>query len=65
MKQHLSEPLQKHLIKLVNDEANIEWSQKPPPPLPSFKETRVIRNSVGMWNLTKEIIIGSLVQLKP
>jgi len=56
MNQHLAEPLQKHLIKLVNKEAEEEWSKKENPPLPSYQKVEVKPLSVGVYNLVRQLL---------
>ncbi len=44
--QHLAEPLQKHLIKLVNRESDAEWSKKDEKiPIPKYEKPPRIRLS--------------------
>lgn len=65
--QYLSDPLEKYLLKLVNHEANYEWSKTVSPPIPKVKEEKV-ENST-MWKHILKVIINDsrqiLRELKP
>lgn len=54
--QHLAEPLQKHLIKLVNKEADEEWAKTPAPEIPKCAIMKVTKNSAGWYNFVANII---------
>jgi len=56
MNQPLSEPLNKYLIKLVNKEANEEWSKQESPTLPPYEKTKVKPLSAGVYNLVRQIL---------
>lgn len=54
--QHLIEPLNKELLKIVKKEADKEWSKKKDNvPFPVYKKCEPIRNSVGWRNLLRSL----------
>lgn len=59
--QHLSEPLNKYLISLVNKESNAKWANTPNPKLPKNKKVEILKNNPGWYNL----IANTIKELKP
>ena len=58
MIQHLAEPLNKALIKLVNKEADEEWAKKEPQPIPKVKLDKPKKDSAGWYVFVADILLN-------
>lgn len=55
--QHLAEPLQKELLKLVNREANKEWANNSENgKLIEINREKVEPLSAGVWNFVRQLL---------
>lgn len=58
MNQYLSEPLNKHLIKLVNQESEQDWGKRDEKvPFPKYEKPKKVELTVGIWNLIRQFKI--------
>lgn len=62
--QQLAEPLQQHLLKIVQKESNAEWSKTPIPQAPQIKKCEGIKNDT-IWKHMLRDIINTAKELRP
>jgi len=57
MNQHLSEPLQKELLKIVQRESLAEWAERNEiPKTPEIKKCDTIKNNAGYYNFIRSVL---------
>lgn len=63
-KQHLAEPLQRELMRVVNKESLKDWAKQEQPPFPVYKKCDNIKND-KIWRHLLRGIIKTAKELRP